>query len=51
MMAIKFPKFLDRPGRRSFFASLLLLLGIALPERRSTRMVERDGWFLDASDR
>jgi hypothetical protein len=56
MTAIKFSKDLARPVRRGFLASLLMLLGTVLPgiepqKRRPMRMIERGGWFLDASDR
>jgi hypothetical protein len=49
------PRFLRQPGgpnaRRGFIATLLLLIGVRSAAPRPTGMVERDGWFLDASDR
>jgi len=37
--------------RRRFIVGLLLLAGPAPSLPRSVRLVERDGWLLDASDR
>jgi len=37
--------------RRRFILGLLLLAGPAPSVPRSIRLVERDGWLLDASDR
>jgi hypothetical protein len=38
-------------GRRSFLAGLLLLLFGRASPAAPRRIVERDGWFLDSTDR
>jgi hypothetical protein len=42
------------PRRRGLFGlvlALLSMIGLRVAPPRSTRMVERDGWFLDETDR